>query len=164
MDNTKFEAEILGLLNRLKIEKEQIQADCETRLKEIDRRIEAVSVTARLLREPVSERRGVVPEGVPTSMLAGKSAREALIEIAKQKGGTVKITEAIPVLAGAGIIRQTKNSWNALYTTLIRSKEFEKAPGGGTFRLIQLDQPALQRIEAVLAAIQGKTQDTEVKS
>lgn len=143
---TPFEGQVLELLARLKITKERIQEECNRKLSDIDQQIEAVSTTLRLLREPVTEQ-VITVEAAPiqSSTLIGKSAREALIEIAKQRGGRVRIVEAIPLLAGAGVIRRTKNSWNALYTTLIRSKEFEKA-GGGEFSLVQppSDQTALR--------------------
>ena len=106
---------------------------------EIEKEIEAVSITARLLREtdeavPQIElyKRMVIP-----SNLDGLSAREACIEIAKSNGGIVRIAEAKSALIAAKILKPSKNTWAIVYTTLQRSKEFEKSStGSGIFRLI----------------------------
>jgi hypothetical protein len=71
------------------------------------------------------------------SILKNKSTREACIEIANRNGGVVRISEAKRLLLGAGILHPTKNTWGVVYTTLVRSKEFEREPRErGTFRLV----------------------------
>lgn len=67
----------------------------------------------------------------------GKSIRAALVVVAKYNDGIVRITEAKPLLVGAGIVKG-KHAWGAIYTTLSRSPEFEKvAEEKGTFRLVE---------------------------
>ena len=74
--------------------------------------------------------------GVPASALAGKNLRRALIEIANQSDGSLRIATAIPILQGAGIVRPARrNARAAIYNKLIRCREFERA-GPGEFKLV----------------------------
>ena len=131
----------LALLQRLKAKKERIQAECKQRLEDIDRQIEAVSTTLQLLREEPEKLEVEVAsaiqirDSVSLASLTGKSARQALIEIAKKNQGIVKIVEARPLLLSAGILTGTKkeNLWGAIYTELERSKHFEKHPTLSSF-------------------------------
>lgn len=137
-----FQGEALALLGRLKAKKEGIEDECKRRLEEVDAEIRAVSTTLRLLGESISVNHATSLDRkaaeIPVSELAGKSARVALIEIAKQNGGQVRIVEAKALLIAAGILRPSKNIWGAIYTTLKRSAEFEKVAGeAGTFKLLQ---------------------------
>ncbi|MGB8031154.1 MAG: hypothetical protein WCF30_16005 [Terracidiphilus sp.] len=135
----KFEGATLELLKHLKSKKEALQARHTAELAEIEKEIEAVSITARLLRE----KDGAVPQielykpTVIPNNLDGLSAREACIEIAKKNNGIVRVAEAKNALVSAKILKPTKNTWAIVYTTLQRSKEFEKSStGSGVFRLL----------------------------
>ncbi len=146
-NQAQFENEAIALLRRLKDKKESIQARHAEELAEIDKEIEAVSITVRLFREaPGSSnayeepRQAKIPNG-----LVGKSAREACIEIAKRNGGVVFVAEAKKALVGAGILKESKNTWAIIYTTLQRSKEFEKAGVSGGFRLITSPESGAQQ-------------------
>jgi len=149
-DTANFGSEVLALLRQLNAKKERIQAQFAEALAAVDREIEAVSTTARLLRETgegahvtIAPRAGVIIPG----NLRGKSTRQACIEIAKQNNGMLRITDAKDALLSAGIITTRKNAWGAIYTTLVRSKEFEKASEPGTFRLIpEAPKPAIQQM------------------
>lgn len=134
----RFEAEVLQLLNQLNAKKETIQARHKAELDEVTKDIEAVLTTARLLRQPITI--VTMPDtwrafSVPKD-LCGKSARVACIEIAKANDGIVRISRAKDALIEAGILKPSKNAWGAVYTTLARSREFEKGPQAGTFRLV----------------------------
>lgn len=141
MDNTaNFESEVLFLLRQLSAKKEKIQAEFAEALAVVDKEIEAVTTTAKLLRDSsegahvtIVPRSGIlVPGG-----LRGKSVRAACIEIAKVNGGLLRITDAKAALVDARVISEKKNAWGKIYTTLTRSKEFEKdAETPGTFRLV----------------------------
>jgi hypothetical protein len=137
-NQTHLQSATIDLLKHLKSRKETVQARQIAELAEIDREIEAVSITLRLLRETAegsdfveTVKPSVIPDG-----LAGKSAREACIEIAKRNNGFVRIADARNALVSAGILKSSKNTWAIVYTTLQRSKEFEKAGSTGVFRLI----------------------------
>lgn len=139
-NNTVFQTEVLGLLNKLKAKKEAIQREFEQRLAEVDREIDAVNITARLLREPEAVIGGqatppVVEVMASVSELLGKNTRQALVTIARKNDGIVRVVSAKPLLLAAGIIKQRKNAWGWINTTLSRSREFEKIEPG-TFRLI----------------------------
>ncbi len=144
-NNTQFESEVLALLHRLNARKEQIQAQYSKELAEIDRRIEAVQITAQELRQSgaAETKPGFLAAGfvVPTN-LRGKNVREACIEIAKQNHGLLKISPAAKALIDFGVIRKKKHAWGATYTTCVRSKEFEKDSAPGTFRLVSSREPA----------------------
>jgi len=134
-----FQSATMELLKRLKSKKEVMQARHARELEEIDSEIEAVSITVRLLREtPEGTEPAEQPEpAVIPNNLSGKSAREACIEIAKKNKGIVHVIDAKKALIAAGVLKESKNTWAIIYTTLQRSKEFEKAAGTGRFRLIE---------------------------
>jgi hypothetical protein len=138
-NQANFQSASMELLKRLKSRKETIQAKYTFDLSEIDKEIDAVSITLRLLRETAGSTEDVeeaAPAVIPND-LSGKSTREACIEIAKSNGGVVFINDAKRALIAAGILKPSKNTWGIIYTTLIRSKEFEKTDVAGGFRLVQ---------------------------
>jgi hypothetical protein len=138
----QFEGEILRMLHQLNAKKEKIQAEYSKQIADVDRQIEAVQTTARLLRESGESVQSIASGiAVPTS-LRGKSVREACVEIAKLNGGIIKIGDVTPILKSTGVIKNKKHAWGATYTACARSKDFEKdetAPG--TFRLVSNKQP-----------------------
>ena len=130
------------LFASLKNKKEALQKEYASRMAEVDKEIDAVSTTLRLLRLGALEAK--VPDVISVldpvmiAQLEGKSAREALIDLAKANDGIVRIVDAKRTLIAAGILKDTKNIWGAIHTTLTRSKEFEKVPGqAGTFRFTE---------------------------
>jgi hypothetical protein len=133
-----FEVATLDLLKHLKSKKEAMQVRHASELAEIDKEIEAVSITMRLLRETVdsSERTEESKPAVIPNDLNGKSTRQACIEIAKRNNGVVFVGEAKKALVASRILKESKNTWAIIYTTLRRSKEFEKTSVSGGFRLI----------------------------
>jgi hypothetical protein len=144
-NNKQFESEVLALLRRFSAKKEQIQAQYSRELAEIDRKIEAIQITAQELRQSaatdakteLSSDEFVIPPG-----LRGKNVREACIEIAKQNHGLLKISPASKALVDFGVIQKRKHAWGATYTTCVRSKEFEKdSKTPGTFKLISWREP-----------------------
>jgi hypothetical protein len=147
MANTsEFQQHATVLLGKLKAKKEAAEKEYQSRLAEIDREIEAVSITLRLLREPTISNPKIATTSthIPTSELMGKTARAALIIYARHNGGIVRISEAKPILMGAGVVKG-KHAWGVIYTTLARSPEFQKvAEEKGTFRYLEnLAQGAL---------------------
>ncbi len=135
----RFEGITLDLLKHLKSKKEALEVRHKEELAGLDKEIEAVSITLRLLHErtdaaPMEDE--VRPTVIPNTLI-GKSAREACIEIAKINGGRIRVAEAKDALVAARILKPSKNTWAIVYTTLQRSKEFEKTAGSGMFRLIE---------------------------
>ena len=135
-NQANFEGATLELLRYLKDKKESIQARHNAELAEIDKQIESVSITVNLLRETKEQPMFESVQTIIPIDLHGKSTRQACIEIAKKNGGVVRIADAKDALISAGILKKTKNTWAIIYTTLHRSKEFEKVDGPGTFRLL----------------------------
>jgi hypothetical protein len=146
-NQAKFESEAMSLLRHLKSKKETIQLRHATELAEIDKEIEAVSITVRLLREAPESKDMAdevkAPSVIPNDLF-GKSTREACIEIAKKNNGVVFVGEAKKALVAARILKDSKNTWAIVYTTLQRSKEFEKTGVAGGFRLITSSTPSAQ--------------------
>jgi hypothetical protein len=137
--NERFESEVLSLLSQLNAQKEKLQSQHAAEMAELDKKIEAVSTTARLIRDSgegslvtIAPRKSMVIPG----NLRGKSTREACVQIAEQNNGTLKVGDVKEALVLAGIVRSRKHAWGAIYTALTRSKEFEKGPTPGTFRLV----------------------------
>lgn len=137
-NESRLESATLDLFRHLKSKKEALQARHAAELAEIDNQIEAVNITLRLLREQQNAEsiEELKPAAIPNNLL-GKTAREACIEIAKNNGGLVRVADAKDALVAARILKPSKNTWAIVYTTLQRSKEFEKAAGSGVFRLIE---------------------------
>jgi hypothetical protein len=138
-NQARFESEAMSLLRHLKGKKESLQLRHASELAEIDKEIDAVSITVRLLRE-APESNGAMedvklPSVIPND-LSGKSTREACIEIAKNNNGMVFVGEAKKALIASRILKESKNTWAIIYTTLKRSKEFEKTSVSGGFRLV----------------------------
>lgn len=137
--DARFEAEVLTLLGQLKAKKEAVEERFKAEIAAIDLEIEAVSTTARLLRQSgstavplVISRTSIIPD------LGGRTIKQGCIEIARKNNGVVRVKEAKDALITAGVLRQTKNSWGVVNTTLMRSKEFEKHPTElGSYRLLQ---------------------------
>lgn len=133
---TKFEGELFDLLRRLCEKKKRLQVKYARELAEIDRQIEGVQITGRIMQDPTENGIKAYDPVIPNN-LTGKSVRVACIEIAKQNNGTVKVKDVIPMLISAGVLKQKKNAWGVVYTACIRSDEFEKDPrSSGTFNLV----------------------------
>lgn len=67
---------------------------------------------------------------VRSERTAGKTIREACIEIAVQNGGYISVSEALPVL----ITKAPNSSWSSINMILKRAADFEKS-GPGQYRL-----------------------------
>ena len=139
INQAHFQEISFGLLRHLKSKKEALQVRHATELAEIDKELDAVSITLRLIQESTKADKSPTPETKPATIpgdLYGKSTREACIEIAKRNNGIVRVADAKQALVSAQILKDSKNTWAIIYTTLYRSKEFEKGKGPGEFRLI----------------------------
>jgi hypothetical protein len=143
--SARFEAEVLSLLAKVKAKKENLQARHKAELEAVDRELEAVMITSRLLRQPTQE--GAESTGMVSiipSDLTGRTIKQACIEIARKNGGVVRVTQAKNALLTAGVLKLTKHSWGIVNTTLIRAKEFEKHPNDpGAYRLVNFDRANL---------------------
>lgn len=136
-NESRLEGATLDLFRHLKSKKEALQTRHAAEMAEIDREIEAVNITLRLLREQqtLASIEEIRPATIPNNLL-GKTAREACIEIARNNGGIVRVADAKDALVAARILKPSKNTWAIVYTTLKRSEEFEKAGPSGVFRLV----------------------------
>ncbi len=126
-------------------------------VQELDKEIEHVTAAlAVVLRNGVEDEKGN-PLGFPLKKLKGMTQTQALLEIAKYNGGTIKTLEVKPILIGSGIMRSTKNSARMIHGLISRSEAFERI-GRGEYRLKA--KPQAQGImtgpHGVLTSTQGR--------
>jgi|SRR5580704_14852256 hypothetical protein len=133
-----FEGEVLSLLRQLSAKREKLDAQYKREIAELDRQIEAVQITARLVKDSGEGSLEDIhrPNIVVPSTFRGMSVRQACVEIAKLNGGILKIGDATKALISGGVIRKKKNAWGATYTACARSKDFEKGSEPATFKLV----------------------------
>ncbi|HET9308796.1 MAG TPA: hypothetical protein VFO46_22465 [Candidatus Sulfotelmatobacter sp.] len=68
------------------------------------------------------------------SVLQGMSHRQAVIAIAKHKGGVIKAQDAKQIMIRAGVMKNTKNSTHMVHNAIISSERFDRI-GRGEYRL-----------------------------
>jgi len=99
-------------------------------LAEVDKKLSDVSsVLGMILSGPASEETEIVP-GFPLKKLKGLTHVQALVEIAKYNGGTLRAQEAKDIMIRAGVMRNTKNSTHMVHGAIARSEAFERTGRG----------------------------------
>jgi hypothetical protein len=156
MDSADMKGTLRDVVAKLKARREGLKKALE----QTETEIRAVETTMNLLTQ-----NGSKPSHL-TEIFAekpydfkGKTQKESLIEIAKRNDGIVRVSEGKRILSAAGKLKKGRNSWGSIYTTLNRSKEFEKA-GPGEFRLIPAQvnvgaSDALSYSDSVSKALEG---------
>jgi hypothetical protein len=103
-------------------------------VQDVDKEIEHITAAlAVILRSGTEDEKGN-PLGFPLKKLRGMTQTQALLEIAKYNGGTIKTLEVKPILIGSGIMRSTKNSARMIHGLISRSEAFRRI-GRGEYRL-----------------------------
>jgi hypothetical protein len=87
-----------------------------------------------LLRETEVKVEDVKVSIVPMEKLRRLSHREAVIEIARQSGGTIRAQYAKELLIRSGCMSNTKNSTNMTHNAIAQCGKFERI-GRGEYRL-----------------------------
>ena len=130
--------QLIDLKDRLQSQKNKLAQ----KLAEVDEKLKAVTLTLSLLNR--AEERETESDIVPTKELQGMTQLEAMVHIARANKNRVKITDAKKLLAKAGVMRLTKNSYGVLYTVITRSGKFEHC-GPGEYELLP-DNPSATRL------------------
>jgi hypothetical protein len=141
---------VFALLNDLQLKRQLIVQKFEKSLADLDREIEAVNTTLRLLRKSGA----TLPQDTecsesneqsdfPVEQLQGKTQLEALAFLASANTDhLVSVKAAKALLIKAGLLKDSKNALAMLYTVIARSGKFEKAEPG-KYRLIDSSAPLL---------------------
>ena len=150
LTSTNFQSDVLKLLKTLNEKRQRIEERYKEELAAVDKEIEAVNTTAKLMRGDAvaTIQKGVAARAeagtllVPISHLIGKKPKQALMMIAKRNDGILHVRSARQMLLDLGVVKPSKHLWGSIYTTLSRSREFEKGAMPGTFRLINPEKQA----------------------
>ena len=104
-------------------------------VQEVDQELEGVSSTlALVLRAGVSVEKTNSGLDFPLRKLKGLTHTQALIEIAKYQGGTLRAQDAKVIMLAAGVMKPTKNATHMVHGAIARSEAFERV-GRGEYRL-----------------------------
>lgn len=136
MSNTNHQLDQLSALEeRLKFKKTRLGQ----KLEEVERQLEAVKTTRALLNRGDEKETEDTQPLVPIRELQGMTQVQALVHIAKRNHNRIRIVDVRPLLARAGVMKVTKNSYNILYTVIKRSERF-KPMGRGEYELLEGDR------------------------
>ncbi|MGB9236135.1 MAG: hypothetical protein WCC04_17135 [Terriglobales bacterium] len=132
---------IITLQHKLQNARDMAQRD----LDQIDRQLQAVTLTLELLRkEGPSKPTGVASEGDVLAELRTKNTQLAgLVAIARRNGGVLLTKDAKHLLQRSGLMKPSKNASNILYNVIKRSERFEHI-GTGQYRLKSRPSPILR--------------------
>ena len=121
--------ELVALKDRLQARAVKVKQ----KLAEIEKQVEAVSITLNLLKRGEDGEEPTV--NISARELQGMKQLEALVYVAKQNNGRVRIMDAKQLLGKAGIMKLGKNSYGVLYTVITRSGKFKRS-GPGEYELL----------------------------
>jgi hypothetical protein len=129
-------AELESLLTKLKQDIQTEKQQHESKLAELQKQYDSVSLTLQLLREQINTGSDLSKSTSEVSIeqLRGKTHVEALKIIALANNGIVVTKTAKSLMLRAHLFKGRKHSGGGLYTTLDRADEFEKIDKG-KFRL-----------------------------
>ncbi len=131
MSETSQLDQLTALRDRLQLRK----ARYSQKLVEVDEQLKAVGLTVSLLSRGEERESEEQPLAVAPNEIRGMTQVEALVYIARNNANRVKIVPAKKLLAKAGVMKLTKNSYNILYTVINRSEKFKKV-GPGEYELL----------------------------
>ena len=127
VSGSKIESEGMALLHDLDSKKQQIEAEYSRKLEILNKQIEAVNTTVRLLKQRADSPESELSIEVPN--VSGMKQVEAVAAIAQRNNGHVKVKDAVRILKAADILK-AKKAWGALHSVIQRSGRFKKvAPG-----------------------------------
>lgn len=120
-------AELIKLKQRL----EEKVSTFARKLGEAQQQLKSVATTLELL--GYSGENVAAPERkfiYPPIQLKGLTQPQALERIAKANNGRFKITDVIPVLIEAGVMKRTKNAYSMIFSTIQRTEKYERVGPG----------------------------------
>ena len=136
MSETSQLDQLTALRDRLQLRQEKYAQ----KLAEVEEQLKAVSLTLSLLNPGEEREAEEQPLIVAPNEIRGMTQVEALVYIARNNANRVKIVSAKKLLAKAGVMKLTKNSYNILYTVINRSEKFKRV-GPGEYELLPSPSP-----------------------
>jgi hypothetical protein len=108
-------------------------------IQELQQEIAALSTSISLLfRDDTPTTPGAEVGGFPLRKIRNMTQTQALIEIAKYNGGTIKSLDVKPILIAAKLMKHTKNAAHMVNGAITRSEAFDRI-GRGEYRLKELN-------------------------
>jgi predicted RNase H-like nuclease (RuvC/YqgF family) len=115
-------------LNKMYEERKAKLERLQNQLTEAQKELEAIGTTLKLMGY-------MAPSSTLGLDLSGMTQIKALIAIARANGGVLTVKTARRMMLKAGMFTNPKNSSSILFTTISRSKRFEKIESG-KYRLL----------------------------
>jgi hypothetical protein len=152
MEVANKETSLLTLLKSLQTRRDALAKSLEV----LDAELQAVTTTIRLLRNGhLATSEGPVNPYVHNSPrllmeaddVRGMTQIKAVISLALQSNGRVKIVEARKALEKVGKLKRSKNGYNILYNVITKSNKFEHC-GPGEYKLLPEYEEMINRVVA----------------
>jgi len=135
MDNTtRWEAEAKELLERVMREIEQVHADFDKKLAQLEQRKWAIEESIRAYRELMGINVTQAALELSPDNVKGKSHKDILKLIASRNDGLLVVKYAIRMMKDANVFGNPDNADSAVYSVLQRTPEFRKV-GKGVYKL-----------------------------
>jgi hypothetical protein len=100
-------------------------------IREMQKEIGALSVTIEvLLRDEAPSVSATEVGGFPLRKIRNMTQTQAVVEIAKYNGGTIKSLEIKPILIAAKLMKNSKNAAHMVNGVITRSEAFERVRRG----------------------------------
>jgi hypothetical protein len=113
-------------------------------VQELDKELAALAATLSIaLRDDTSAM--LEADGFPLRKIRNMTQTQALIEIAKYNGGTIRSLEVKPILIAAKLMKNTKNAAHMVNGAIARSGAFERT-GRGEYRLKTENEAPNERV------------------
>lgn len=126
--------ELSNLFAQRQAKRNEIQQQFTEQLSELDKELDAISLTMRLCRhdgtQPEPDIHDALVSKLRKAKQKGKSQMEALRIIADGYEGSFRVVNAQRLMVETGFIKTPKNAPSVIYTLLGRSEEFEKVKPG----------------------------------
>jgi hypothetical protein len=147
MGSTDFEREAQIISAELEREREKLRRRVEMAqqaLEEIERSIGAMAAAVRAYREyhNIPQEEAGVDDAL-RERFKNLSTRDALIQIAEERGGVLEGKEACQILVRAGMCKDLRNASGSVYATFNRYPDLFQKVARGKYRLLrQTAKPA----------------------
>jgi len=138
-------------LTRVKRELSEKRDKLMRPVQEVDQELAGVSKALEVILRSATPGKAEIGD-FPLSKIRNMTQTQALVEIAKYNGGTIKSIAVKPILIAAKLMKNTKNAAHMVNGAITRSGAFERVRRG-EYRLKQNDK-SITRINA-RAAISG---------
>jgi hypothetical protein len=128
--------------------KERLQEKCSQlskKLGEASQQLKSVTTTLELLGYENENPSEIEAKYIyPPSQLKGLTQPQAVERIAKANNGRFKITDVIPLLIEAGVLKRSKNSYSIVFSMIQRTEKYERVgPGEYSLKTESIQRPLI---------------------